>query len=37
MGKEAKAKGVHVLLGPAIGPIGRVVQGGRNWEGKLLT
>ncbi|KAI9152198.1 putative beta-glucosidase M [Paramyrothecium foliicola] len=33
MGQEAKIKGVQVLLGPAIGPIGRVVQGGRTWEG----
>ncbi|KAJ9134140.1 Glycoside hydrolase superfamily [Pleurostoma richardsiae] len=33
MGGEAKAKGVNVLLGPVIGPIGRVAQGGRNWEG----
>lgn len=22
------------MLGPAIGPLGRVVRGGRNWEGK---
>ncbi|KAH7313626.1 glycoside hydrolase superfamily [Stachybotrys elegans] len=33
MGKEAKAKGVNVLLGPAIGPMGRVVEAGRTWEG----
>ncbi|KAH6855713.1 glycoside hydrolase superfamily [Chaetomium sp. MPI-CAGE-AT-0009] len=33
MGGEAKLKGVNVLLGPFIGPIGRVVEGGRNWEG----
>jgi beta-glucosidase len=33
MGEEAKAKGVHVLLGPAVGPLGRAPQGGRNWEG----
>ena len=30
---EAKAKGVDVLLGPSIGPIGRHAAGGRNWEG----
>ena len=30
---EAKKKGVHVLLGPAMGPIGRLPAGGRNWEG----
>ncbi|KAI1075408.1 glycoside hydrolase superfamily [Whalleya microplaca] len=33
MGREAKIKGVNVLLGPVVGPIGRVVKGGRNWEG----
>ena len=32
-GKEAKGKGVNVILGPAIGPLGRVPAGGRNWEG----
>lgn len=30
---EAKAKGVNVLLGPAMGPLGRLPAGGRNWEG----
>ncbi|KAK4104677.1 glycoside hydrolase family 3 protein [Parathielavia hyrcaniae] len=30
---EFKTKGVNVLLGPAIGPAGRVALGGRNWEG----
>ncbi|KAF5591070.1 beta-glucosidase [Fusarium pseudoanthophilum] len=33
MGAEAKAKGVNILLGPVFGPLGRVVEGGRNWEG----
>jgi beta-glucosidase len=33
LGKEYKGKGIHVALGPFIGPIGRVVRGGRNWEG----
>ncbi|KAG9230487.1 putative beta-glucosidase M [Amylocarpus encephaloides] len=33
MGGEFKTKGVHVALGPAIGPLGRVAEGGRNWEG----
>ncbi|KAI5803591.1 glycoside hydrolase superfamily [Peziza echinospora] len=33
MGEESKAKGVHVLLAPSIGPLGRVPTGGRNWEG----
>jgi beta-glucosidase-like glycosyl hydrolase len=32
-GKEARLKGVNVLLGPAMGPIGRSPLGGRNWEG----
>lgn len=31
--REAKLKGIHVLLGPAMGPIGRNPAGGRNWEG----
>ncbi|KAJ9131634.1 Beta-glucosidase [Pleurostoma richardsiae] len=30
---EAKAKGIHVLLGPCVGPLGRMPAGGRNWEG----
>lgn len=34
MGGEARTKGVQVLLGPVVGPAGRVVQGGRNWEGR---
>jgi beta-glucosidase len=33
MGAEAAGKGIDVLLGPAIGPIGRFPTGGRNWEG----
>ncbi|KAF4956533.1 hypothetical protein FSARC_11535 [Fusarium sarcochroum] len=36
MGKEFKAKGarlVNVLLGPNVGPLGRTLLGGRNWEG----
>ncbi|KAF2635040.1 hypothetical protein P280DRAFT_554085 [Massarina eburnea CBS 473.64] len=32
-GKEAKLKGINVLLGPAMGPLGRMPAGGRNWEG----
>ncbi|KAJ4364234.1 hypothetical protein N0V95_000856 [Ascochyta clinopodiicola] len=32
-GKEARLKGINVLLGPAMGPIGRMPAGGRNWEG----
>ncbi|KAK3899433.1 putative beta-glucosidase M, partial [Staphylotrichum tortipilum] len=33
MGGEFKAKGVNVMLGPVVGPAGRVVLNGRNWEG----
>ena len=32
-GKEARGKGINVLLGPSMGPIGRHPAGGRNWEG----
>ena len=32
-GREARLKGVHVLLGPAMGPLGRQPAGGRVWEG----
>lgn len=35
MGGEFKTKGVNVLLGPVIGPSGRVPLSGRNWEGRL--
>ena len=24
---------MHVLLGPAMGPLGKMPAGGRNWEG----
>lgn len=30
---QAKMKGIHVLLGPAMGPLGRNPAGGRIWEG----
>ncbi|OOQ90321.1 putative beta-glucosidase E [Penicillium brasilianum] len=33
LGKEARAKGVNVILGPAMGPLGMMPAGGRNWEG----
>ncbi|KAK9855329.1 hypothetical protein MYU51_002765 [Penicillium brevicompactum] len=33
MGAEFRRKGVNLLLGPVVGPLGRVVEGGRNWEG----
>ncbi|KAI0776599.1 glycoside hydrolase superfamily [Trametes elegans] len=32
MGAEFKGKGVHVALGPMMN-LGRIAQGGRNWEG----
>ena len=34
MGTEHRLKGVDVQLGPVVGPLGRVPEGGRNWEGK---
>jgi beta-glucosidase len=33
MGGEFRAKGINVALGPMVGPLGRVVQGGRVFEG----
>ncbi|KAK4225193.1 glycoside hydrolase [Podospora fimiseda] len=33
IGKEAKGKGVDVILGPVAGPLGRAPAAGRNWEG----
>lgn len=33
MGAEFKGKGSHVLLGPVVGPLGRIASAGRNWEG----
>ncbi|KAI4610047.1 hypothetical protein J4E83_008612 [Alternaria metachromatica] len=30
---EFRMKGVHVLLGPSTGPMGRHPRGGRGWEG----
>lgn len=33
LGAEAKALGVHVQLGPVAGPLGKIPQGGRGWEG----
>ncbi|TDZ33593.1 putative beta-glucosidase E [Colletotrichum spinosum] len=32
-GQEARGKGINVLLGPCVGPLGRAPAGGRNWEG----
>jgi beta-glucosidase len=33
MGAGFKKKGVNVALGSVMGPIGRIAEGGRNWEG----
>ncbi|KAI1371403.1 glycoside hydrolase family 3 protein [Hypoxylon crocopeplum] len=33
MAEETKGCGVHVLLGPVAGPLGKNPAGGRNWEG----
>ncbi|KIM94749.1 carbohydrate-binding module family 6 protein [Oidiodendron maius Zn] len=33
IGEEAKAIGINAQLGPVCGPLGKVVYGGRNWEG----
>lgn len=33
LGSEYYGKGVNVVLGPSAGPMGRIVRGGRNWEG----
>ncbi|KAG5358893.1 putative beta-glucosidase A [Yarrowia sp. C11] len=33
IGRQSRLKGVDVHLGPVVGPIGRHVAGGRNWEG----
>ncbi|KAF2769308.1 putative beta-glucosidase [Teratosphaeria nubilosa] len=32
MGREFKGKGINVALGPVVGPLGRIAEGGRNWE-----
>lgn len=32
-GLEARRKGINALLGPSVGPLGRMPAGGRNWEG----
>ncbi len=34
MGMEFRDKGIDVMLGPVVGPLGRVPAAGRNWEGK---
>ncbi|MCJ1252031.1 hypothetical protein MMC30_009269 [Trapelia coarctata] len=30
---EARLKGINILLGPSMGPLGKLPAGGRNWEG----
>jgi len=30
---EARLKGINILLGPSMGPLGKMPAGGRNWEG----
>lgn len=37
MAMEFKKKGANMLLGPVVSPLGRVVEGGRNWEGKFTN
>ncbi|KAL1999084.1 hypothetical protein VTN02DRAFT_5073 [Thermoascus thermophilus] len=33
LGREARLKGVNAILGPSMGPLGKMPAGGRNWEG----
>ncbi|KAI1077250.1 glycoside hydrolase family 3 protein [Whalleya microplaca] len=33
MAGEFRTKGVHIALGPVVGPLGRIASSGRNWEG----
>jgi beta-glucosidase-like glycosyl hydrolase len=33
IGSEHRAKGVDIMLGPVVGPLGLKAAGGRNWEG----
>lgn len=33
MASEFRTKGSNILLGPVVGPLGRMARGGRNWEG----
>lgn len=33
IGRQSRLKGVDVHLGPCVGPLGRHVAAGRNWEG----
>lgn len=33
MAGEFRRKGSNIALGPVVGPLGRVAENGRNWEG----
>lgn len=33
MGREFKGKGANMVLGPVVAPLGKIAEGGRNWEG----
>ena len=33
MGMEHRGKGVDAQLGPVVGPLGRIPEAGRGWEG----
>ena len=33
IGQQSKALGINVILGPVAGPLGKIPNGGRNWEG----
>ena len=35
IGEEARALGVHVVLEPSGGPLGKIAHGGRKWEGNV--
>ena len=37
MASEFRTKGVNVALGPVVGPLGRMTEGGRNWEGNISS
>lgn len=33
LGLEYRMKGINIMLGPSVGPLGKLPAGGRNWEG----
>jgi beta-glucosidase len=37
MAGEFRTKGVNVALGPVVGPLGRIAEAGRNWEGDTTS